>query len=61
METVTIKIKKEYANRVLEDLKALDAIDFVEENFTRSKKRVFKAISISTKTFKFNRDEANER
>lgn len=30
METITVQIKKEYAREVLNDLQAMEAIDFVE-------------------------------
>jgi hypothetical protein len=35
METITVQIKKEYAREVLNDLQAMEAIDFVEPNEER--------------------------
>lgn len=59
METITIEIKKGFAMQVLENLEKLDAISFLSNR--GKKRREFKAISISTKGYKFNREEANER
>jgi hypothetical protein len=61
MDTLTIEIKKDYALRILEDLQTLEAISFLKPKKHSSKKRSFEAISIATKGFKFNREEANER
>jgi hypothetical protein len=61
MNTLTIEIKKDYALRILEDLQTMDAISFLKPKNRASKKRSFEAISISTRGFKFNREEANER
>ena len=61
METLTIEIKKSYARQILEDLQILDAIAFTKTKKTANRKWSFDAVSISTKDFKFNREEANER
>ena len=61
METLTIEIKKSYARQILEDLQILDAIAFTKTKKSANRKRSFDAVSISTKDFKFNREEANER
>jgi hypothetical protein len=61
MDTLTIKIKKDYALRILEDLQTMEAISFVDSEKKSIPKRTFSAMSISTKGFIFNREEANER
>jgi hypothetical protein len=58
MTIVTIEIKKDYVLKILEDLKLLDAISVVKQPKEKAK---FSAISISTKGFKFDREEINER
>lgn len=60
--TFTVELKKDYALRILEDLQELDAIRFrPSPQHEVGKPRTFQAISISTKGFSFDRDEANER
>lgn len=60
--TFTVELKKDYALRILEDLQLLDAITLRQEPTARpAKERTFKALSVSTKGFRFNREEANER
>ena len=58
MITVTIEIKKDYVLKILENLRVLDAIAIVKEPKENGK---FSAISISTKGFKFGREDINER
>ena len=63
--TYTLEIKKDYALPLLEVLQQQEAIAFApaDNAVTREhgRKRRFDAISVSTKGFKFNREEANER
>ncbi len=62
METLTINVPNEHARRLLEELQALGvlSIQAVAQVVPRPP-ATFNAISVSTKGFKFNRDEANER
>lgn len=58
----TVELKKDYALRILEDLQGMDAIRLTPVTQQKTgKRRTFNAVSISTKGFTFNRDEANER
>ncbi len=64
METVTVDLNHEHARRLLEDLQLLGAITIrPAENAAPATRRppTFDAIRVSTKGFKFNREEANER
>lgn len=63
--TYLLEIKKEYALPLLEVLQQQEAIELKLSDGTQPlavhSKRRFDAISVSTKGFKFNREEANER
>lgn len=66
--TYLLEIKKDYALPLLEVLQQQDAIELKpsEEPVAPAeprpvRKRTFDAISVSTRGFKFNREEANER
>jgi hypothetical protein len=54
-----IHIPKEYLNDISSNVKVI--IFNPEENCPNPKKKAFNAMKISTKGFKFNREEANER
>jgi hypothetical protein len=63
--TYLLEIKKEYALPLLEVLQQQEAIELKPsaelQTPVTGKKRMFDAISVSTKGFRFNREEANER
>lgn len=64
--TYTLEIKKEYALPLLKVLEEQQAIELkpAEEAAAPEpalRRPTFDAIRVSTKGFKFNRDEANER
>ncbi len=62
METVTVTLLNEHARRLLEDLQALGALTIQPAApATPRPPATFNAISVSTKGFKFNREEVNER
>lgn len=63
METLTITLKNEHARRVIEELQALGVltIEPATQPAVPRPPATFSAISVSTKGFKFNREEANER
>ena len=63
METVTVALNNEHARRLLEDLQLLGAITIqpTADAPAKPRQRTFNALSVSTKGFKFNREEANER
>ncbi|TDN40147.1 hypothetical protein E4631_17720 [Hymenobacter sp. UV11] len=62
METVTVTLQNEHARRLLEELQALGALTILPAATATPRPPVtFNAISVSTKGFKFNREEANER
>ena len=69
METHTITLQNEHARRLLEDLQLLGVITIRDASTVQSatgpalppEQRTFNAVSVSTKVFKFNREEANER
>jgi len=66
METLTINVPNEHARRLLEELQALGVLSIQPAaNPTPSARapheRTFNALSYSTKGFKFDREEANER
>lgn len=63
--TYLVEIKKDYALPLLEVLQQQEAIELKQSPEQPSteppRRRLFDAISVSTKGFKFNREEANER
>lgn len=65
--TVTVELKNEHTLRLLEELEQLGALTIQDGPENRRPapqpevKRKFTAMSYSTQSFKFNRDEANER
>ncbi len=64
METLTITLQNEHARRVLEELQALGVLTIQTTTRQPAVPRppaTFSAISVSTKGFKFNREEANKR
>ncbi|HET9502680.1 MAG TPA: hypothetical protein VFO93_04015 [Hymenobacter sp.] len=64
METLTITLQNEHARRVLEELQALGVLTIqaaTQQPIAPRPPATFSAISVSTKDFKFNREEANER
>lgn len=64
METLTVTLQNEHARRLLEDLQLLGVITIQEAYPNRAlppEQRTFNAISVDTRGFKFNREEANER
>ncbi len=65
MKTLTVTVPTEQAQRILEELQALGVLTIQDTSLPYPglppEKRTFNALSISTKGFKFNREEANER
>lgn len=62
METVTVNLPTEHARRLLEELQALGVLSIQTAPTPAPRPpATFNAISVSTKDFKFNREEANER
>ena len=63
METVTVNLPTEHARRLLEELQALGVltIQTAAPAATPRPPATFNALSLDTRNFKFNRDEANER
>ncbi|NML65306.1 hypothetical protein HHL22_08830 [Hymenobacter sp. RP-2-7] len=62
METVTVTLQNEHARRLLEELQALGVLTIqAAPPLTSRPPATFNAISVSTKGFKFNREEANKR
>lgn len=62
METVTVTLLNEHSRRLLEELQALGALTIQPGPAVMPRPpATFDAISVSTKGFKFNREEANER
>ncbi len=64
METLLIDLNHEHARRLLEDLQLLGAITIRPAQPATTTGRgpaTFDAVRVSTKGFKFNREEANER
>jgi hypothetical protein len=69
METLTVTLQNEHARRLLEELQALGVLTIRDTSAVHSatgpalppEQRTFNAVSVSTKGFKFNREEANER
>ncbi len=58
-QTVFFDVPKEYIGKELEII-AFSKNDYIP-TYTHNKKVSFTALSIDTKGFKFDRDEANER
>lgn len=62
METITVTLQNEHARRVLEELQALGALTIVSSSTATARPpATFNALSLDTRGFKFNREEANER
>ncbi|RZL07285.1 MAG: hypothetical protein EOO62_17315 [Hymenobacter sp.] len=64
METVTVAIHSEHARRVLEELQALGVLTIhaaTQQPTIPRPPATFNALSLDTRGFKFNREEANER
>lgn len=66
MKTVTLDILDDKAFNLLKDLEKLKVIRLrkdtkLSDDKSISKKVSFNALSIDTRNFKFNRNEANER
>jgi hypothetical protein len=62
--TYTVELKNEHALRLLEELEQLGVLTIQDKqppSPDNTKQPTFTAMSYSTKGFKFNRDEANER
>lgn len=57
---LTIRLPNEYVGKQLEVI-AFMLEEETEENLSKKKKVSFDAVSVDTRGFKFNRDEANER
>ncbi len=64
METLTITLQNKHARRLLEDLQALGVLTIQASPEAPAAARppaTFNALSLDTRGFKFNREEANER
>lgn len=64
METLTVTIQNEHARRILEDLQLLGVLTIESATQQPAASRppaTFNALSLDTRGFKFNREEANER
>lgn len=63
METLTVTLQNEHARRLLEELQALGVLTIATgaSTVTPRPPATFNAISVDTRGFKFNREEANER
>lgn len=64
METITVAVLNDHARRLLEALEALGGIIIQpapHQPTAPAQRRTFKALSVDTRGFKFNREEANER
>ena len=62
METVIVTFTNDHARSLLEELQLLGIIKMEANNEpVAPRPRTFNALSYSTKGFKFNREEANER
>lgn len=62
--TVTVTLTNEHALRLLEELEQLGALTIQSRPTAEAANKPlpkFEAMSYSTKNFKFNREEANER
>jgi len=64
METLTVTLQNEHARRLLEDLQLMGVLT-IQEAYPNlalpPEQRTFNALSVDTRGFKFNREEANER
>ncbi|RZK92354.1 MAG: hypothetical protein EOO62_33300 [Hymenobacter sp.] len=64
METLTVTLQHEHARRLLEDLQAMGVLIIepaTQPATTPRPPATFNALSLDTRGFKFNREEANER
>lgn len=64
METLTITLQNEHARRLLEDLQALGVLTIqasAQQPVVPRPPATFDALSLDTRGFKFDREEANER
>lgn len=64
METLTITLQNEHARRVIEGLQALGVLTIesaAQQPVVPRPPATFNALSLDTRGFKFNREEANER
>jgi len=57
---LTIQLPNEYVGKQLEVI-AFMLEEETEKNYSKKKEVSFDAVSVDTRGFKFNRDEANER
>ena len=64
METLTVTLQNEHARRLLEDLQLLGVLTIesgAQQPIAPRPPATFNALSLDTRGFKFNREEANER
>ena len=63
MRTITLEVLNESALHILQEMEKLKIIRFGKKKKENSfpKTTSFKAVSLNTESFRFNRDEANER
>jgi hypothetical protein len=64
METLTVTLQNEHARRLLEELQALGVLTIgavAQQPVAPRPPATFNALSLDTRGFKFNREEANER
>ncbi len=61
MKTITLEVLNDSALHILQEMEKLKIVRLWKNKNTFSKKASFRAVSIDTKDFRFNRDEANER
>jgi hypothetical protein len=59
-ETVFINVPKHYVGKMLEIIAFTKNEEIIYNDLTRQK-ATFKALSLDTRDFKFDREEANER
>lgn len=62
--TITVELLNEKTLALLRDLEQLSLLQIVSaksETKPARTKKVFSAVNLDTRSFKFNRDEANER
>ncbi|MCU0325493.1 MAG: hypothetical protein MUF45_09620 [Spirosomaceae bacterium] len=59
--TLKIELKQDFALSVLQGLAKIGAIRIVEEKHKSVEKKQYKAASFSLNSYRFNREEANER
>ncbi len=60
MQTVIVQLKKDQARDILDALEKMDILKIVTD-MKKNSVKTFNAVKLSTKGFKFNRDEANQR